>query len=74
VDPSARGLSLGQRLVSECTHFARAAGYRRIVLWTNSVLDAARHIYEQEGYRLIAEKPYTAFGKQLLSQDWELIL
>lgn len=74
VTPSARGLGLGQTLVSECTRFARAAGYRRIVLWTNSVLDSARRIYLHEGYRLIREKPYTAFGKELVSQDWELLL
>ncbi|HEU4635957.1 MAG TPA: GNAT family N-acetyltransferase [Edaphobacter sp.] len=74
VTPSARGLGLGQKLVSECTRFARVAGYRRIVLWTNSVLESARRIYEREGYRLIREKPYTAFGKELVSQDWELLL
>lgn len=74
VTPAARGLGLGQTLVSECTRFARAAGYHRIVLWTNSVLDSARRIYQREGYRLIREKPYTAFGKELVSQDWELLL
>jgi DNA-binding MarR family transcriptional regulator/GNAT superfamily N-acetyltransferase len=72
VDPAARGLGLGRTLVHECTNFARTAGYQRIVLWTNSVLTAARRIYEQEGYRLLREKPYTAFGKDLISQDWQL--
>ena len=74
VEPSARGLGLGRTLVRQCTAFARSAGYRRIVLWTNSVLTSARRIYEQEGYRLLSEKPYTAFGKDLVSQDWELLL
>lgn len=74
VDPSARGLGLGNTLVSQCTHFARSAGYRRIVLWTNSVLHTARRIYQREGYQLVREKPYTAFGKDLVSQDWELLL
>ena len=61
-------------LVQQCTTFARSAGYKRIVLWTNSVLTSARRIYEQEGYRLLREKPYTAFGKDLVSQDWQLDL
>jgi DNA-binding MarR family transcriptional regulator/GNAT superfamily N-acetyltransferase len=74
VEPSARGIGLGRTLVQQCTAFARSAGYRRIVLWTNSVLTSARRIYEQEGYRLLREKPYTAFGKDLVSQDWELRL
>jgi DNA-binding MarR family transcriptional regulator/GNAT superfamily N-acetyltransferase len=74
VEPSARDLGLGRALVQQCTAFARTAGYRRIVLWTNSVLTSARRIYEQEGYRLLCEKPYTAFGKDLVSQDWQLDL
>ncbi len=74
VEPSARGLGLGQTLVQQCTAFARNAGYRRIVLWTNSVLDAARHLYQREGYKLTSEKPYSNFGKELISQNWQLDL
>ena len=74
VDPAARGLGLGRNLVQQCTAFARSVGYRRIVLWTNSILTSARRIYEDEGYRLLREKPYTAFGKDLVSQDWQLDL
>lgn len=74
VEPSARGLGLGAMLVREVTLYARNAGYRKITLWTNNVLDSARRIYQQEGYRLLSEKPYTAFGKELVSQDWQLDL
>lgn len=74
VDPGARGLGIGRHLVGECTAFARAAGYRSIVLWTDSVLTAARRIYESEGYRLVREEPHSTFGVELVGQDWELSL
>lgn len=72
VDPAARGHGIGAALVAECTGFARAHGYRRITLWTNEVLAAARRLYANEGYRLIAAEPLEAFGVSLVSETWEL--
>jgi DNA-binding MarR family transcriptional regulator/GNAT superfamily N-acetyltransferase len=74
VEPSARGLGIGHRLVRECVEFARRSKYNKIVLWTNDVLRAARHIYEQAGFRLIREERHSSFGKSLIGQNWELIL
>ena len=74
VEPSARGLGIGERLVAECTRFARDAGYRRIRLWTNSNLLAARGIYRKAGYVLLASEPHHSFGHDLLGETWELEL
>ena len=74
VEPSARGLGLGRRLVGECTRFARRAGYRKIRLWTNSVLDAARHLYREEGYRLVARERHTDLEADPRFEVWELKL
>lgn len=74
VAPEARGLGIGKRLVSECERFARQAGYRKIVLWTNRGLDDARRIYEEAGYRLVREEPHHSFGQDLVGQYWELRL
>jgi DNA-binding MarR family transcriptional regulator/N-acetylglutamate synthase-like GNAT family acetyltransferase len=72
VEPTARGLGLGKRLVSECVGFAREAGYRKIVLWTQSELDAARHLYAQAGFRIVGKEPHKSFGRQLVAETWEL--
>ena len=72
VEPAARGLGLGKRLVEQCTAFARGAGYTRIRLWTNSVLLAARGIYTAAGYRLTGTESHESFGHHLVGETWEL--
>ncbi len=74
VEPKARGLGLGTRLVEECIRFARRCGYRKLMLWTNSVLVEARHIYQKTGFTLVAEEEHHSFGHDLVGETWELIL
>jgi GNAT superfamily N-acetyltransferase len=74
VDAVARGLGLGARLVEECLRFARAAGYERIVLWTNHPLVAARHIYLAAGFTLPSENPHHSYGVDLIGQTYQLDL
>ena len=71
VEPAARGLGIGARLIDECTRFARAASYQRIRLWTNSLLLAARTIYTKAGYRMLASEPHHSFGHALVGEVWE---
>lgn len=74
VTPVARGLGAGTRLVQECLCFARRAGYRQVVLWTNDVLVSARSIYQAAGFTLTDEEPHHSFGHDLVGQTWTLKL
>ena len=74
VEPEARGLGLGRRLVEEALRFAERAGYRRVALWTNDVLVAARRIYEAAGFQLISSERHHSFGKDLVGENWEKVL
>jgi DNA-binding MarR family transcriptional regulator/N-acetylglutamate synthase-like GNAT family acetyltransferase len=74
VEPSARGMGIGRRLVEECVRFARDAGYKKIVLWTQSILTAARATYQNQGFELVKSQPERNFGHDLVAETWELKL
>lgn len=74
VEPKARGLGIGERLVDECVRFARRTGYKRLVLWTNSILLPARALYVKAGFRMVQSEPHAVFGIPLVGETWELAL
>ncbi|HEY6338868.1 MAG TPA: helix-turn-helix domain-containing GNAT family N-acetyltransferase [Candidatus Sulfotelmatobacter sp.] len=74
VEPEARGLGIGKRLVQDCVRFARQAGYQKMTLWTQSILHAARHIYKHTGFQVVSEEKHHSFGKDLTAETWELNL
>ncbi len=74
VDPKARGLGLGARLTDEAVRFAREAGYKKMTLWTHSVLTAARHIYQKAGFKLMRSEKRKSWGQPVVSEHWDLEL
>jgi len=74
VEPSARGLGIGKRLTDECLRFARERGYKSVTLWTHSILTAARHIYKEAGFKLTSSEKRKSFGKDVVSEYWDLAL
>ena len=74
VEPKARNKGIGKRLIDECIYFSKKNGYKKIRLWTQSILSAAHHLYENAGFKCIKEEPHHSFGHDLVGETWELSL